>query len=59
MILGSDAIIIDYAEARFLVEALQGPVMHGNITNQDQLDAFDKLQRAVREIENRKFGDSE
>jgi len=59
MILGSDAIIIDYAEARFLVEALQGPVMQGAIINSDQLSAFENLQRAVREIESRKFGDPE
>ena len=59
MILGSDAIIVDYAEARFLVEALQGPVMQGTILDSDQLSAFENLQRAVREIESRKFGDPE
>lgn len=55
MILGSEAIIMDYSDARFIVEALRGPVISGSLTNKDQLDAYDNLQRAVREIESKKF----
>jgi hypothetical protein len=58
MITGSDAIIMDYSDARNLYEVLQGVFIHSeNSMNEDEKESFIKFQKAVREIESIKFGD--
>jgi len=58
MIIGSDALIVDYADARNLYEPLQRIYMHSESEmNADEKESFIKFQKAVREIESIKFGD--
>lgn len=60
MVIGSNAIIMDYKDARFLRDVLRRintsfePQM-----NEDEQKAYLKFQEAVREIESSKFGEDD
>jgi hypothetical protein len=58
MILGSNAIIMNYSDARFLADALYRLQVSGGLKKAEE-KSFLKLQEAVQEIESNKFGDAD
>lgn len=58
MIVGSNAIIIDYEDASNLYKVLYGIFISSeNRMDEDEKESFIKFQVAMREIESIKFGD--
>jgi hypothetical protein len=62
MIIGSDAIIMDYADARALCDTIRMYISENSsefkkLQELGYSNVFDKLQTAVREIEHRKLGE--